>query len=41
MATIRLDMKSLLSTYARYTWAVYMGKGGGKVGTRYPIPQKE
>ena len=32
-AIIKLYMKCLLSSYTKYTWAVYMGKGGGKVGT--------
>ena len=33
MAIFRLLMKYLLSSYTKHTWAVYMGKGGGKVGT--------
>ena len=34
MAMFRLYMKYLLSSYTKHTWAVYVGKGGGKVGTR-------
>jgi len=33
-------MKYLLSRYTKHTWAVYMGQGGGKVGTRSGICQK-
>jgi len=40
MASFRLYMKYLLSSYTTQTWAVYMGKGGGKVGTRSRICQK-
>jgi len=40
MAIFRLYMKYLLRSYTKYTWAVYMGLGRGKVGTRYPICQK-
>jgi len=40
MAILRLDMKYLLSSYTKHTWAVYMGRGGGKVGTRPRICQK-
>jgi len=40
MAIFRLYMKYLLSSYTKHTWAVYMGKGGGKVGTRSSICQK-
>jgi len=34
MAILRLYMKYLLRIYTIHTWAVYMGQGGGKVGTR-------
>jgi len=37
MAIFRLYMKYLLSSYANH---VYMGKGGGKVGTRSRICQE-
>ena len=40
MAIFRLYMKYLLSSYTKHTWAVYMGKVGGKVGTRSRICQK-
>jgi len=40
MAIFRLYMKHLLSSYAKHTWVVYMGKGGDKVGTRSRICQK-
>ena len=30
-------MKYLLSSYTKHTWVVYMGYGGGKVGTRSRI----
>jgi len=40
MAIFRLYMKYLLSSYTKHTWAVYMGKGGGKVGTISRICQK-
>ena len=40
MATFRLYMDYLLSTYTKHTWDVYMGYGGGKVGTRSRICQK-
>ena len=40
MAIFRLYMKYLLSSYTKRTWAVYMGKGGGKVGTRSRICEK-
>ena len=36
MAIFRLYMK-YFSSYTKRTWAVYMGKGGGKVGTRSRI----
>jgi len=34
MAIFRLHMKYLLSSYTKHTWAVYMGKGGGKKWAR-------
>jgi len=37
IAIFRLYMKYLLSSYTKRKWAVYMGKGGGKVGTRSRI----
>jgi len=40
MTIFRLYVKYLLSSYTKYTWAVYMGYGGGKVGTRSRICQK-
>ena len=40
MAIFRFYTKYLLSSYTKHTWAVYMGKGGGKVGTRSRICQK-
>jgi hypothetical protein len=40
MAIFRLYMKYLLSSYTKHAWAVYMGYGGGKVGTRSRICQK-
>jgi len=40
MVIFRLYMKYLLSSYTKHVWAVYMGKGGGKVGTRCHICQK-
>jgi hypothetical protein len=40
MAIFRLYMKYLLSSYTKHAWAVYMGLGGGKVGTRSRICQK-
>ena len=40
MAIFRLYMKYLLSSYTKHTWAVYMGKGGGKVGRISHICQK-
>ena len=40
MAIFRLYTKYLLSSYTIHTWAVYMGLGGGKVGTRSCICQK-
>jgi len=40
MVIFRLCMKYLLSSYTKHTWAVYMGQGGGKVGTRSRICQK-
>ena len=40
MAIFRLYMKYLLSNYTKHTWAVYMGWGGGIVGTRSRICQK-
>jgi len=30
----------IASSYTKHTWAVYMGKGGGKVGTRSRICKK-
>ena len=39
MATFRLYMKYLLTSYTRHTWALYMGYGEGKVGTRSRICQ--
>ena len=39
-AIFRLYMKYLLSSYTKHTWAVYMGEGRGKVGTRSRIYQK-
>jgi len=33
-------MKYLLSSYTKYTWAVYMVWVGGKMGTRSRICQK-
>jgi len=41
MAVFRLYMKYLLSNYTKHTWAVYMGQGGGKVGTRSRTYQKD
>jgi len=32
MAIFRVYIKYLLNCYTKRTWAVYMGKGGGKVG---------
>ena len=32
MVIFRLYMKYLLSSYTKYTWAVFMGQGGGKSG---------
>ena len=40
IASFRLYMKYLLSSYTKHTWAIYMGKGGGKVGTRPRICRK-
>jgi len=40
MASFRLYTKYLLSSYTKHTWAVYVGYGGGKVGTRSRICQK-
>jgi len=40
MAIFRLYMKYLLNSYTKHTWAVCMGWGGGKVGTRSRICQK-
>jgi len=40
MAVFRLYMKYLLSSYTKHAWAVYMGLGGGKVGTRSRFCQK-
>jgi len=40
MAIFRLYTKHLLSSCTKRTRAVYMGKGGGKVGTRARICQK-
>jgi len=40
MAIFTVYMKYLLSSYTKHTWAVYMGQGGGKVGTRSHICQK-
>jgi len=40
MAIFILYMKYLLSSYTKHTWVVYMGQGGGKVGTRSRICQK-
>jgi len=37
MAIFRLYMTYLLSSYTKHTWAVYMGWGGGKVGSRSRI----
>ena len=34
MAIFRLYMKYLLNSYTKHTWVVYIGEGGGKVGTR-------
>jgi len=34
MSIFRLYMKYLLSSYTKHNWVAYMGKGGGKVGTR-------
>ena len=34
MASFTLYMKYLLSSYTKLTWAVYMGRVGGEVGTR-------
>ena len=34
MTIFRLYMKYLLSSYTKHIWALYMGKGGNKVGTR-------
>ena len=39
-AIFRLYMKYLLSSHTKHTWAVYMGQGGGEVGTRSRICQK-
>ena len=40
MAIFRLYVKYLLNSYTKHIWAVYMGKGRGKVGTRSRICQK-
>ena len=40
IAIFRLYMKYLLSSYTKHTWAVYMGYGNGKVGTRSRICPK-
>jgi len=40
MVVFRFYMKYLLSSYTKYTWVVYMEKGGGKVDTRSGICQK-
>jgi len=40
MVIFRLYMKYLLNSHKKHTWAVYMGRGGGKVGTRSRIYQK-
>jgi len=40
MAIFRLYMKYLLNSCTKYTWVVYMGKGGVEVGTRSRICQK-
>ena len=37
MAIFRLYMKYLLSSYTKHTRVLYMGYGGGKVGTRSRI----
>jgi len=37
MAILRLYMKYLLSSSTKLIWAVYMGRVGGKVGTRSRI----
>jgi len=40
MAIFRLYVKYLLSSYTEHIWVVYMGEGGGTVGTRSRICQK-
>jgi len=40
MVIFRLYMKYLLSSYTKHTWAVYMGEGGDKGGTKARFCQK-
>jgi len=40
MAIFKLYMKYLLSSFTKHSWALYRGKGGGKVGTTSRICQK-
>jgi len=35
MTIFRLYMKYLLSSYAKHTWAVYIGEGGGNLVTAW------
>ena len=40
MAIFKLYMKHLVSSYTKHISATYIGKGGGKVGTRSRICPK-